>query len=299
TTTAVSTVTVADTTTPIASAQNITVYLDGSGNASITASDIDNGSTDNCSSVSLSASKTTFTCSDVGANTVTLTSTDASSNSSTATSTVTVVDSTSPTAAAQNITVYLNSAGNASITASDINNGSTDNCGTPSLSASKTAFTCADIGANTVTLTVTDGSSNAATAVSSVTVADTTAPSAIAQNITVYLDGSGNTSITASDIDNGSTDNCGTPSLSASKTAFTCTDVGANTVTLTVTDGSSNTTTAVSTVTVADTITPIASAQNITVYLDGSGNASITASDIDNGSTDNCSSVSLSASKTA
>ncbi len=292
--TATSTVTVMDTISSTASAQNITVYLDGSGNASITANDVDNGSADNCGSTSLSIDINSFTCANIGSNTVTLTATDGNSNMSTATSTVTVVDSTAPTVSTQNITVYLDGIGSASIVAGDIDNGSTDNCGAPSLNLNQSAFTCVDLGANTITLTASDGSANMATGSATVTVIDSTAPTASAQNINVYLDGTGNASITAGDIDNGSSDNCGTPSLGININSFTCADIGANTVTLTATDGNSNSSTATSTVTVMDTISSTASAQNITVYLDGSGNASITANDVDNGSADNCGSTSLS-----
>ncbi|PHR30415.1 MAG: hypothetical protein COA38_10205 [Fluviicola sp.] len=55
-----------------------------------------------------------------------------------------------------------------------------------------------------------------------------TGPTAICQNINVYLDAAGTATILASDIDNGSTDDCATGSLtfSASQTAFTCADIG-------------------------------------------------------------------------
>jgi hypothetical protein len=46
--------------------------------------------------------------------------------------------------------------GAATITAADVNNNSTDNCGVAGITVSKTSFSCANIGANTVTLTVTD-----------------------------------------------------------------------------------------------------------------------------------------------
>jgi hypothetical protein len=244
-----------DTTSPTASCQDITVYLDGTGNASIIASDLDNGSSDNCGIPSLSTSQTSFTCANVGPNNVTLTATDGSSNSSTCISSITVLDTTSPTASCQDITVYLDGTGNASIIASDLDNGSSDNCGIPSLSASQTSFTCANVGPNNVTLTATDGSSNSSTCISSITVLDTTSPTASCQDITVYLDGTGNASIIASDLDNGSSDNCGIPSLSASQASFTCANVGPNNVTLTATDGSSNSSTCISSITVLDTIT--------------------------------------------
>ncbi|MCO6489289.1 MAG: hypothetical protein J5I98_12770, partial [Phaeodactylibacter sp.] len=53
----------------------------------------------------------------------------------------------------------------------------------------------------------------------------TSNPVAVCQNTTVQLDGTGDASITSADIDGGSFDNCGLPSLSASPTAFTCSDV--------------------------------------------------------------------------
>jgi gliding motility-associated-like protein len=297
--TASKTITATDNVNPTAVCQNINVYLDGSGNASIVAGDVDGGSTDNCGAITMAANITAFTCADLGANTVVLTVTDGNSNTANCNATVTVIDTISPTAVCQNITVFLNGAGNASIVAGDVDGGSTDNCGTVSLSASATAFTCANIGANTVTLTVADGNGNTSMCTSTVTVADTISPTASCQNITVFLDGAGSASIVAADIDNGSTDNCTSVSLAASQTAFTCADLGANTVTLTVTDGSGNTSMCTSTVTVSDTISPSAVCQNINVYLNGAGNASIVAGDVDGGSTDNCGTVSLSASATA
>ena len=298
--TCIAVVAVSDTTSPVAVCQNITVFLDGTGNATITAADIDGGSSDNCGSINLSASITAFTCADLGANNVTLTVVDGNGNMSTCVAVVTVSDTTSPTAVCQNITVFLDGSGNATITAAEIDGGSNDNCGTSNLSASITAFTCADLGANNVTLTVVDGTGNMSTCVAVVTVSDTTSPTAVCQNITVFLDGSGNATITAADLDGGSSDNCGgTLNLGASITAFTCADLGANNVTLTVDDGNGNTSTCIAVVTISDTISPTAVCQNITVFLDGTGNATITAADIDGGSSDNCSSINLSASITA
>ncbi|MDT0556989.1 proprotein convertase P-domain-containing protein, partial [Patiriisocius hiemis] len=73
-----------------------TVTLDEFGMASITEADIDNGSSDNCPGFTLSASQTSFDCSDVGDVVVTLTVTDASGNTDTCDATVTVVDDIAP-----------------------------------------------------------------------------------------------------------------------------------------------------------------------------------------------------------
>ncbi len=288
------TVTVVDVTPPTAICQNISVNLSAGGTASITAAQINNGSSDACGIASLSVSPSSFTCVNVGANTVTLTVTDVNGNSSTCTATVTVVDNIAPTAVCQNVTIQLNALGNASATAAQVNNGSSDNCGIASLSVSPSSFTCANVGANTVTLTVTDVNGNVSTCTATVTVQDNIAPSAICRNITVQLNSSGNASITAAQVNNGSSDNCSIASLTVSPSSFTCANVGANTVTLTVTDIHGNVSTCTATVTVQDNVAPIAICQNITVALNAAGTASITAAQINNGSSDACGIASLS-----
>ena len=79
-----------------------------------------------------------------------------------------------------------------------------------------------------------------------------------------------------SDVDNGSSDNCGTPSLSVSPSSFTCANLGANTVSLTATDSSGNSHSVDVIVTVVDIIDPVAVGQNFTAQLDGTGNVTIT-----------------------
>lgn len=288
-----------DPTPPTAVCQDITLYLDGAGNGTITSADIDGGSSDNCGIASYSASSTSFNCADVGSNSSTLTVTDVNGNVSTCTSTITVQDTARPAAICQNITLYLDGAGNGTITAADIDGGSSDNCAIASLSATPTSFNCSNIGANSSVLTVTDVNGNSANCTSTVTVLDTVRPTAICQDITLYLDGAGNGTITSADIDGGSSDNCAVASLSATPTSFTCANIGANNSTLTVNDVNGNTSSCVAVVTVVDSVRPTASCQNISIQLDANGNASIAASDIDAGSTDNCGSVSLSASQTS
>ena len=85
-----------NTTPPIALCQDKTVVIKNC-SASVTPSDIDNGSSDDCGPVTLSLSQDSFDCNDVGPNTVTLTATDLDGNSSTCTATVTVVDEENPT----------------------------------------------------------------------------------------------------------------------------------------------------------------------------------------------------------
>jgi hypothetical protein len=290
----VSIVTVIDTVAPVMACQNITVALDANGLASIVPADVDNGSADACSSISLSLDINSFTCANLGANTVTLMGTDASGNSASCTAIVTVVDETAPVVACQNITVYLDAAGNASILPAELDGGSTDACGIASLSLDVSSFTCSDIGANDVELTATDASGNSSSCMAIVTVLDTLAPVAICQNITVSLDALGDASILPSQLDGGSSDACGIASLALSQSTFDCSKVGGNSVVLTVTDLYGNSSSCPATVTVEDNTAPVAQCQDITVYLDVAGQASIAALDIDNGSSDACGIASLS-----
>tara|TARA_R110002020_G_scaffold398057_2_gene608143 strand:- start:88377 stop:91634 length:3258 start_codon:yes stop_codon:yes gene_type:complete len=83
-----------------------------------------------------------------------------------------------------------------------------------------------------------------------ITVEDTVDPIVITQNVTITLDNNGEASITPSEINNNSTDNCGIDSFVLDKEDFTVVDTGDNTVTLTVTDLNGNVNTATATVTV-------------------------------------------------
>lgn len=77
---------------------------------------------------------------------------------------------------------------------------------------------------------------------------------AVAQDLTVQLDATGNASITASQIDNGSSSDCDPPALSLDISSFSCDDVGPNTVVLTADDGQGNVETATATITVQEAI---------------------------------------------
>ena len=135
-------------------------------------------STDNCAStvVVSPASGSVF---GAGTTTVTAIATDASGLTATCSFTVTVVDMQAPNAVCKDLTVDLSTSGAASITASQLNGASTDNCTTAAnltVAASKLNFDCSNVGLNNVTLTVTDAAVNTSTCVASVTVRDVTPP---------------------------------------------------------------------------------------------------------------------------
>ncbi len=161
-----------------------------------------------------------------------------------------------PVALAQDLTVQLDVNGNVTITASDVNNGSNDACGIASLSVAPNTFNCANVGNNTVTLTVTDVNGNVSTVDANVSVEDNVAPVAVAQNVTIQLDENGNASVTAGLVNNGSSDACGIASIALDKVSFDCSNLGDNTVELTAVDVNGNSSTVNATVTVVDEIVP-------------------------------------------
>ena len=363
-------VTVVDNEPPVAVCMNIDAFLDASGSVTITAADVDGGSTDNCGIASIAIDIDTFTCdADLGPNDVTLTVTDVNGNISTCIAVVTVIDDIDPTiacpasqtadtdpglctavvifpdaialdnctvtvaqtgglpsgspfpvgvntieytatdssgntaictftitvtdnelpvAVCQDITIQLDANGDATITAADIDGGSTDNCGIASIDASQTVFDCSDVGANDITLTVTDVNGNVSTCIAIVTVEDNVDPVAVCVSITVELDINGTVTITPADIDGGSSDACGIASLELDVDTFTCAEVGENTVTLTVTDNNGNVTSCTAIVTVEDNIDPDLVCMDITVELDENGEAEIVPEDVMANNTDAC-----------
>jgi len=106
----------------------------------------------------------------IGEHTIEWTATDSSGNETIVSQIITVDDTVDPVIVTQNITITLDNNGQASILATAIDNGSTDNCGIDSIVLDKVDFTVADTGDNMVTLTVTDINGNVNTATSTVTV---------------------------------------------------------------------------------------------------------------------------------
>lgn len=241
------TVTVVDNQNPTITAPNaVTVNAD---NGVCTATNVTLGSpitSDNCGVASTTNNApSSFP---VGTTTVIWTVTDVNGNTTTATQDVTVIDNQNPTITAPNA-VMVN-ADNDLCSASNVTLGTSitaDNCGVDSVWNNAPATY--PVGITTVTWTVIDIHGNSATATQDVTVVDNQAPVAVCKNYTVTLS-NGSATITPSDINNGSTDNCGIDSMIVSKSTFTCSDAGANTVVLTVYDIHGNSATCTATVTV-------------------------------------------------
>ncbi len=247
TATATQTITVVDNQNPtITAPANVTVNAN-SGACNATGYDLGSATTaDNCGVASVTSDDAgTY---NVGTHTITWTVTDVNGNSATATQTITVVDNQNPTITAPaNVTVNANS-GACNATGYDLGSATTaDNCGVASVTSDDAGTY--NVGTHNITWTVTDVNGNTATATQTITVVDNQNPVASCQNYTLNLSG-GSGSITASNVNNGSSDNCGIASMTVSPSTFTCANAGANTVTLTVTDVNGNVSTCDATVTV-------------------------------------------------
>lgn len=288
-----------DNTKPSVITQNATIYLNASGLANVVVNDIDNGSTDDCGINTRTLSKSNFNCTNLGNNNVYLKVTDVNGNVDSSIAQITVLENIKPNIITKNYTLNLDGNGLGSINSANINNGSTDNCSITAFALSKTSFSCADLGNQTVWLKGTDAGGNSDSASAIVSVKDITKPIVKTKSAMIYLNASGNATLSVSDINNNSTDNCAISQMSLSKTSFSCNNLGNNSVYHKITDVSGNTDSAIASVTVLDTIKPSLAVRSMNLYLDNSGLATITANQINNNSTDNCGIASISISKSS
>ena len=279
----------------------IDIVLDSDGLYTLTAAELDAGSTDNCSIYSSYTSPAQLTCSHVSISPVNvlLTVTDAAPGtyvyggpySDQCTTEVTVLDQTNPTVMVKDTTIsYTDTSPTNPLTPAAITTQLDDACGVASAVLSQDVFDCDDIGTNMVTLTVKDFSGNSTVVTSMVTVVDDVSPVVGANvNTDVYLDANGSIVVSAWDVNNGSYDDCTNINVSLSPNTFDCDDLAAPVlVTLSVTDVSMNSSSQLALVTVMDTLGPTASCAPLSVTVDANGQATISAMDIDDNSSDNC-----------
>ncbi|MBM3438314.1 MAG: T9SS type B sorting domain-containing protein [Bacteroidetes bacterium] len=253
-------VNVLDTTKPNLNTRDFTLYLDNSGLATLAKDSVDLGTADQCNTVTTSLSQTLFNCLNSGYNNtqnkVVFTATDANGNTATDTLIITVLDTIKPTLVLKNVSLYLDVNGKANLTTADFDNGSYDNCNIDSLYMSDSAFDCSQTGVNVITITAVDPSRNRSSSTINVTVYDTIKPTLQVKNHTVYLDTTGNGSMTKLNVVALLYDNCGIDTLDVSKLNWTVSDTGVNNVLVWTQDASGNKTgpyTAIVTVIAKDT----------------------------------------------
>ncbi len=234
------------------------VTLDGSGNATINAADLLYSVDVDCGSYTVLAGSPlaatlSFTCDDIGTNTIPVEVSNDSGATSTCSAIVNVIGSVGGTLSCPgNISQDNDSGLCGAIITYTIDSPIECTGGTLTQTAGLASGSTFPLGTTTNTFEYDDGVNPVQTCSFDVTITDTEDPVALCQNINVQLDASGNVTIIASDVDGGSTDNCGIASLSVSPDTFTCDDLGANNVTLTVNDVNGNISSCNAIVTVMD-----------------------------------------------
>ncbi|NNC84430.1 MAG: T9SS type A sorting domain-containing protein [Bacteroidia bacterium] len=209
--------------------------------------------TDNCGGSVIVTSNASFPI--TSDTTVTWTYDDGNGNTTTQDQNINLIPDTTDPTASNPAAVNVQCAGDVpAVDITDVTD-EADNC---SLEANITVAHVSDVSDGnsnpeviTRTYSVTDEASNSINVTHTITVNDTVDPVCLAKDITIDLAGSSAT-ITGSDIDNGSTDNCSISTLVATPNFFDATNIGDNTVTLTVTDVNGNSSNCDVTVTVED-----------------------------------------------
>ena len=254
-------VVIEDITPPVAVCQNINLYLDGSGNASIVPADVDGGSTDNVGITSMTTSISAFTCADIGTNVVALTVYDAAGLSDNCNSTVTVLDTISPVLTCMtDLTIECHDDDSPAALGYST---ATDNCdATPTVLFSDviTPGSCANESTIYRTWTATDNEGNTSSCLQTITVNDVTAP--VASNpAAVNVECIGDVPANDVTVVIGETDNCTAIPIvtfvSDASDGNTCPEV--ITRTYSVKDDCDNETLVTQTITVNDITAPVAS----------------------------------------
>ncbi|MBK7936741.1 MAG: HYR domain-containing protein [Lewinellaceae bacterium] len=306
---------------PVATCQpSLTLSLDAKGGVKLTAAQINNGSTDNCGILMMTVSPDTLSCGNAGPNTITLTVTDFNSNTATCTSTVTVVDNSAPVVNCPNNIVapagamcLANSSGIPGLSLTQIlPNGAPltgagqygDNCGVTMITYSLSGVNFTGPGSGTypipggvnfkpgvtpVTYTFKDAKGNSTACSFNVTVQDLVAPTATCPaDITINANTGGCIAF-ATWTPPTFIDECdATPTVTSTHAPNSFFFFGTTQVTYTANDDAGNVGTCSFNVVVKDLQAPVAVCKNISVPLGPGGTVTVTASQVDSASTDNC-----------
>jgi len=184
-----------DSEAPVVLTQDVTILLDGDGNAVLDPSALDAGSSDNCEIGAFSASQTGFSCADLGENQVELTVTDLSGNSAAATALVTVLDTVPPLLLCPDNIVVMVCPGDLASVDYTLTWG--DNCTAqpPLLLGGLSSGSVFPLGTTTVSWGTIDQSGNAAGCSFDVTVSELSPAVIEVQSVTDEVNGQGNGSI--------------------------------------------------------------------------------------------------------
>ena len=271
------------------------VVVSANGSCEATGVDLGTPTTDdNCNVASITNDG--LTTYPLGHTIVTWIVTDSAGNSATCQQTVTVNDTTAPTITCPgNQTISLSpTLDSCDFTLPDYTGLATtsDNCPTNVIITQNPAEGDTFSTTTTVTLTATDAAGNSSSCTFDVIPVDDLDPTAVGENITVYLGPNGTVNLTTIEIESGSTDNCAIVNSQLSIENFDCGDILISPIEVdyTVFDAAGNSDMTTVEVTVLDEVDPTAICKtNFVVVIDPlTRDFTIQPSDIDNGSNDAC-----------
>lgn len=181
-------------------------------------------------------------------------------------------DNVQPVAICQSLLGYLDSLGYYYVNPSELDAGSTDNCGLDSLWTNIDSLTCSNFGDNTIELYVSDTSGNISSCNSTISIVDTIGPEMIClDTLLIFTDTLGYVQLDPLMVDNGSMDNCTPVTMSVMPVQFDCQQLGYQNVTLIASDNLGNSAECMSVVEVLDTISPNIVCKDITIDLNNTG----------------------------
>ena len=287
---------------PVAQArQGVTLSLPESGTLQVDAQALLAEVSDNCrSDLRISARPAKLACVDVGAAAINVTVLDPSGNMAEVTTDVDVVDTAPPMVTVKSaidapVRVPVGADGQSVVTVAMLATVS-DNCGVAASNTSIGHVTCQDVGTTfAVTLSAEDINGNVADAEALMLIEDRLPPRlTLVAGARVSLDSRGQGAIRVADLVANATDNCFRVSLRASRTEFSCADLGTKGVDVTATDEVGNADTKQSAVTVRDTHAPtVRTVAALNVSLAADGTAEVAPEDALLSATDACGVVSL------
>ncbi|MCY2687722.1 HYR domain-containing protein [Salinimicrobium sp. TH3] len=235
---------------------------------------------DNCGIQSVTLDQDRFETADAGEQDVVVTVVDVNGNFETCETTINVVpyDPMRSVDCVESKTLFLDENGYAELRL--FYTGEEDNI---ELELNKKDFTCDDIGPPQMITASYQGEHTGSCEIEILVVDDLPPLVNCISEIDLVLDENGTGEISVNDVDQNSTDNCAIEDMSLSKSNFTSSDVGTQTVRFTVTDASGNSDFCEVTVNVKPymaTTGELDCVENLTLELDAGGEAVLTAQDL-------------------
>lgn len=210
---------------------------------------------------------------------------DASGNESQCVTNLILQDNIAPTIVCNDLELELDEEGLLTLPLNLIGDGSFDNCNTELLFSTTAPlnYSCADVGAWSIELTIMDASELTATCTANIQIVDNTAPVVTCSPFTIYLDEDGLGELDEQNLNtvlNTIDEACDLESISFSYTEVDCDDLGSNPLDIIALDEHGNQGVCSTTLFVEDTIAPFLICTSLDVNLGPDGTGILEANDI-------------------